>query len=188
MMSEEIYMPEIAFWNTIDVTLAAAEGTNVSYEKQQSIQIDALLQALRYAGPEEIVAFQNRLNQLFAQTDTSHLACAGYLMCGGFQNAEEFDHFRYWLISRGETVYYTALRKPDNLATLVGQQPGFRYGFADFPDIAGILFKRQTGRDLYSYLSYDHDIHDLEELDWDEQDSSSMQRICPRLYAQYWHG
>lgn len=187
-MSEEIFMPEIAFWNTIDVTLAAAEGTSVSYERQQGIQVEALFQALRYAGPEELVSFQNRLNFLFAQTDTSHLACAGYLMSGGFQSAEEFDHFRYWLISRGETVYYAALHKPDNLVNVVKYQAGFRYCFSDFPDIAGVLFQRLTGRDLADYLSYDFEINSLDELDWDERDSSSMQRICPRLFEQYWRG
>lgn len=184
-MSEEIYMPEIAFWNTIDVTLAAAEGTSVSYERQQGIQVDALLQALRYADPVEIVAFQNRMNMLFAQTDKSHLACAGYLMCGGFERAEEFDYFRYWLISRGENVYYTALRQPDDLVNLVKYQPGFRYGFVDFPDVAAVVFQGQTGCELGDYLAND-EVGELEELDWDENDSSSMQRICPKIYAQYW--
>lgn len=187
-MSEDSYMSELSFWNLIDVTLAAAEALTVSYEKQQGIQIDALLQALRHFNPEEIVLFQNRLNQLFAQTDTSHLACAGYLMSGGFNTAEEFDHFRYWLISRGERVYRAALHKPDDLVGLVACQPDFRYGFADFPDIAPILFQRHTGRNLDEYLAHDYYLNSTEELDWDENDSSSMQRICPRLFAQYRRG
>lgn len=186
-MSEAGYMSENEFWNLIDVSLAGAEALSAFYEKQQNIQIDALLQAMRYLNPEEVISFQNRLNQFFFQLDTSHVACAGYIMSGGFDTPEDFDAFRYWLISRGETVFHTVLHRADDLSGLVNSQPDFRYGFADFVKIAPIVFERQTARKLEDYVSYD-DYSDAEELDWDEDDAQSLRRICPRLFAQYWRG
>ena len=134
---------------------------------------------------QDIAAFQNRFSQLMQQSYRQDLWCAAYLMCGGCSD-DGFDYFRSWLLSRGETVFKAALARPDSLANVpVVTAESDYYEFEDFAYVANDIFRLQTGEDLYQYTNGSFTYPPIE-FEWEEEDESSMQRLCPKLYALFW--
>jgi hypothetical protein len=67
--------------------------------------------------PAEIVAAQQVLWDLMAQSYQNPLWAAAYLINGGCSD-DGFDYFRGWLLTQGEAVFAAAVASPDSLASL----------------------------------------------------------------------
>ena len=67
--------------------------------------------------PAEIVAAQQVLWDLLAESYQNPLWAAAYLINGGCSD-DGFDYFRGWLLTQGQEVYDSVLASPDSLASL----------------------------------------------------------------------
>lgn len=67
--------------------------------------------------PAEIVAAQQVLWDLLAESYQNPLWAAAYLINGGCSD-DGFDYFRGWLLTQGQEVYDAVLASPDSLASL----------------------------------------------------------------------
>jgi hypothetical protein len=67
--------------------------------------------------PAEIVAAQQVLWDLLAESYQNPLWAAAYLINGGCSD-DGFDYFRGWLLTQGQEVYHAVLASPDSLASL----------------------------------------------------------------------
>ncbi|MFF5340319.1 DUF4240 domain-containing protein [Streptomyces althioticus] len=135
---------------------------------------------------EEIVAAQQVLWDLMADSYTVPLWAAAYLINGGCSD-DGFDYFRGWLIAQGREVFERAVADPDALADL----PVVRASAADglgleCEAVLGIVRDariRATGRHLPAdaftirYPEPDTSWH------FDFDDHAEMARRLPRLAA-----
>ncbi|QIQ04326.1 DUF4240 domain-containing protein [Streptomyces liangshanensis] len=67
--------------------------------------------------PQEIVATQQVLWDLMADSYRNPLWAAAYVLNGGCSD-DGFDYFRGWLIAQGRTTFERVLDAPDSLAEL----------------------------------------------------------------------
>jgi Protein of unknown function (DUF4240) len=74
-----------------------------------------LVALLRELPANEIVAFQQRLDELLAESFRYSLWGAAVLINAGCSD-DGFEDFRGWLIAQGRQVYEAALQDPDSLA------------------------------------------------------------------------
>ena len=99
-------MAEDQFWHLVDDSLK-----NSVYEDKQEVY---LVEKLSKLSPLEMIGFFLKTMKLFYQSYRNDLWFAGYIMNGGCSDSG-FERFRYWLISKGKSVYYKALYNPDTL-------------------------------------------------------------------------
>ncbi|MFF8532155.1 DUF4240 domain-containing protein [Streptomyces sp. NPDC015532] len=138
--------------------------------------------------PEEIVAAEQVLWGLMAESYTNPLWAAAYMINGGCSD-DGFDYFRGWLIAQGREAFERTVADPDALAEL----PIVRASAVDGLDLAceetlSIVWNAHlaaTGEQL------PHDAFTIRypELDpaWNVafDDHSEMTRRLPRLAALY---
>lgn len=175
MMNEDLY------WQIITESLA-----NTSNQDEQE---EFLVSRIKKLSPNEMIGFRLRTDKLLYDTYTSEMWCAGYIMNGGCSD-DGFEYFRCWVISRGKEVFYKAKENPDSLISETLPDPEhYDYEFESFWYVALTAFEEMTGKELYDYIDYDN-FHTLEgkyphfEFTWQEEDSESMKKICPQLFAK----
>ncbi|WP_105972067.1 DUF4240 domain-containing protein [Streptomyces geranii] len=117
-------MDKVEFWQLIEVARERAADPDAS--GAVAGEASALL-AARPA--EEIVAAQQVLWDLMADSYTNPLWAAAYLVNGGCSD-DGFDYFRGWLIAQGREVFERVVADPDTLAEL----PVVRSAAADGPE------------------------------------------------------
>src|SRR5688572_2821439 len=112
---------------------------------------------------------------------------AAYIMNGGCSD-DGFEYFRNWVISRGREVYYKAKENPDSLISEVHPDIEY-YDFESFWYVALQAFEETTGKELYDYID-EENFNTCEgkypqfEFTWQEEDTESMKKICPQLFAK----
>ena len=177
-------MDEARFWQIISQSLAVAQAENDDIAEQQETQFAALKAALLALDWQDIIAFENRFDQLHFASYRQDLWCAAYLMCGGCSD-DGFDYFRYWLVSRGEAVFQAALANPDSLADypFVSADSDY-YEFEDVGYAAHEAFAEKTGSEMGEYLDNAFTYPEIEFV-WSDEAPKSMARICPKLFAEF---
>ena len=177
-------MDEACFWQIISQSLAVAQAESDDIAEQQEAQFAALKAALLALDWQDIIAFENRFDQLHFASYRQDLWCAAYLMNGGCSD-DGFDYFRYWLASRGEAVFQAALANPDSLADyqFVSADSDY-YEFEDFGYAAHEAFEEKTGSEMSEYLDNAFTYPEIE-FAWSDDDPESMKRICPKLFAKF---
>ncbi|MFC8406814.1 DUF4240 domain-containing protein [Streptomyces griseoincarnatus] len=138
---------------------------------------------------EEIVAAQQTLWGLMADSYTNPLWAAAYVINGGCSD-DGFDYFRGWLIAQGREIFERAVADPDALAEL----PVVRASAADGHDleceevlsIVRNAHLQATGGELpdggwtIRYPELDRS------WSFDFDDHREMTRRLPRLAALHW--
>jgi hypothetical protein len=150
---------------------------------------DRMVDLLASYPPAEIVATQQVLWDVLAESYRLPLWAAAYLINGGCSD-DGFDYFRGWLVMQGESTYQRVLADPDTLADLPAIRAAAAGGreeleCADALGIAWHAHRRATGEQLPAgsftirYPALDPD------WDFDFDDQAEMQRRLPRLSALY---
>ncbi|WP_327673890.1 DUF4240 domain-containing protein [Kitasatospora sp. NBC_00458] len=171
------------FWKLIE---EARSQVPVSDDGGTVARRAAALLALRPV--KEIVAAQQILSSLMADSYRSPLWGAAYMINGGCSD-DGFDYFRGWLITQGRAAFELAITDPDRLAGL----PAVRAFAADGIDIeceealaiAWNAHREATGEELpddASTLQYP-----ALDPDWgfDFDDGDELSRRLPRLAELY---
>lgn len=170
-------MEEEAFWNIV-----ASSLNNTSNEEEQE---SFLIRTIGKLSLPEMIGFKLRTDELLAETYTSKMWCAAYVMRGGCSD-DAFEYFRNWLISRGKDVYKQAKENPDNLVSQIEEGLN-EYEFEGFTYVAGSAFEKKTGKDIYDYIQTDSNAKYPEiDFNWEEENPDSMKALCPRLYEKCW--
>ena len=105
---------------------------------------DALVEMLTTLEVEAIIEFERHLFARKSESYRHDLWLACYLLSEGYASDDGFKDFRSYLISRGRTVFESAVRDPDSLADLIpaGEHPSYE----EFVYSAGIAYQKKTGR------------------------------------------
>ncbi|CAL9644227.1 DUF4240 domain-containing protein [Streptomyces cellulosae] len=171
------------FWQLVDV---ARDQAPDSHDPEDVARRATALLATHPA--EEIVAAQQVLWDLMADSYTNPLWAAAYLINGGCSD-DGFDYFRGWLIAQGREVFERAVADPDALADL----PVVRASAADGHDLEceetlSIVWDahvRATGRQLPddAFTIRYPELDTGWNFSFDEH--AEMARRLPRLSALY---
>lgn len=95
---------------------------------------------------------------------------------------DHFENFRYWLISRGETVFSKAIMDPDSLVEQL-QAGKVNYTFPLFANVAGDALTNHTDKKARKILDNRSKVLMPEiDLSWREDIHKAMEK-CPRLVA-----
>ena len=164
MRKASSFLTEDKFWSIID---AAAIGGNNMEE-----QDDLLFAALEKLSIDELVAFKYYLIKFEVKAYKESLWEAAYLVKGGCAD-DGFEYFRYWLISRGKTVYYNALKDPDSLVEAYkSSDPAYDYEYEGLANIPIEVLEEKYEIDFYEIDgTYDFgEVYDYPEinLEWHE--------------------
>jgi Protein of unknown function (DUF4240) len=131
-------MAEDRFWALIDQTVVES--------KDQGRQLEALRTVLRQLTAAEIEAFELAFQAAQARAYTWDLVYACKLMSvSGLCSDDGFEYFQRWLISRGRTVFETAVADPDSLADAQSNQADGLFDFEDFAYVAAGVWSEKTG-------------------------------------------
>ncbi len=144
--------------------------------------------ALAGRPPSEILATQQVLWDLLAQSYRNPLWAAAYVINGGCSD-DGFDYFRGWLITQGRAVYEAAIASPDSLASvpvvMTAAETGNELECERTMHIAWDAHIKATGmrlpEDAFTIRYPDLD----PEWDFDFDDEAEMGRRLPRLAALY---
>ncbi len=174
-------MQEEQFWQLV----GEAQRNSSNMDEQEAL----LQQSLTTMPLKDVVGFYSRTEQLKNAIYTSEMWCAGYIMNGGCSD-DMFEYFLLWVISCGREVYEAAKENPDNLDNYLTDDDNWEkhYDFESFNYIGIEVFEARTNKDLYDFLG-DMDSGDVDldlELNWDEDEPETMQKICPKLFARFW--
>jgi hypothetical protein len=170
-------MNEEDFWNIIAASL---EHTQAGTEEQYNW----IRQKLTTLTVEEIIEFENQLNQLKIKTCTFPLLIANFII-QSYVSDDVFEDFRLWLIANGKDHFYAALENPDNIAEFCHvddpiediQGQGLYF-------VAKEVYQEKTQRD--DFIEQTKLLHEPEiEMNWPES-SKAFQMLMPRLYKAYW--
>ncbi len=110
-----------------------------------SEQADNLSQLLGELEPQEIVSFNEHLNEKLVEAYRWDLWAVAYIVNGGASD-DGFLYFRGWLLAQGKNYFEAALANPENAAknAVVGE-------FNECEDIlyvANSVYKEATGEDI----------------------------------------
>ena len=104
-------MSDDAFWTLIDQTLAVAAD-------DQERQADELRRRLSALAPDRILAYEIAFERHVDAAYRRDVGGAAYVVNGGCSD-DCFEYFRWWLVSRGRSVYEQVLADPDTLGRFV---------------------------------------------------------------------
>lgn len=168
------------YWQIIENSLDTADSLTE--------QENNLIKELTLLTAEDIIGFKLRTEYLLYQSYQSDLWCAASIMneeC----SEEGFKFFRLWLISQGKEIFTDAMMNTDHLSTYFDE--GFNeddlYEFEQFSLIPDKAFLLNFNQNIYKYIDVDNfkyieDNYPKLEKNWDEENSATLQAICPKLY------
>ncbi|MBF0597923.1 DUF4240 domain-containing protein [Faecalibacter rhinopitheci] len=171
------------YWQIIENSLQDAD----TLEEQQ----ENLFQELSNLTAEDIIGFRLRTEFFMFQSYSNELWCAGSIMNDGCDE-DGFQNFRLWLISQGKEIFSDAMIDADNLAKYF--EDGFNdddlYEFENFSTISNDAFLKIFKNDIHDFIDYENfnyfeeDYNEIE-LNWDEDNITTLQAICPRLFTTF---
>lgn len=169
------------YWQIIENSLQLAD----TLEEQE----ENLIKELSQLTAEDIIGFRLRTEFFMYQSYSNELWCAASIMNDGCSD-DGFQHFRLWLISQGKQIFSDAMVDPDNLSTYF--EDGFNdddlYEFEMFGNVPNEAFLNLFDKDIHDYIDYENFKYFEEdypevELNWDEDNITSLQVICPKLFT-----
>lgn len=128
-------MPPDRFWPIIDD----------SRRDDPADRRGALADALRQSSLEDVIAFEMTYRRLLNAAYTWDLWGAVYVIHGGCSD-DGFEYFRRWLVGCGQSIYETAVAKPDSLADVDPPRgPDGVWEFEGLYYVAGEVFREKGG-------------------------------------------
>lgn len=137
-------LEEELYWHLIEASLQG----NPSLEQQYK----NLVEILTEQKPNTILQFGIRTKVLCNKAQKADLWRAAYIMNSGCSD-DGFDYFKLWLISRGKTVFESALENPDSLS-LFDFEKDTEYEIEMFGEAYVEAFEGTYLRDIQKYVSF----------------------------------
>ena len=170
-------MTEQKFWSIINKSLEQnAPGSDSQYR--------AVAQSLSSLSPDELIGFENQLNEQKAKAFTFPVLMANFIL-QSYINDDIFEDFRLWLISFGELRFNQILQNPDILADVcditdpVDDITGEGLVFAALE-----AYEAQTGKDDFLKQTI-QPVEPEIEYDWPES-TEGLEQAMPGLFKRFW--
>jgi hypothetical protein len=169
------------YWQIIENSLETAD----TLEQQE----ENLIEELSFLAAEDIIGFKLRTDYFMSLSYQNELWCAASIM-NETCDYEGFKKFRAWLISQGKNIYTEAMIDPDRLSHFFDE--GFNeddlYEFECFLHIPEEIFITLYNQNIHNYIDYENfkyleDLYPEMELTWNEEEISTLQLICPKLFT-----
>lgn len=121
------------------------------------------------------------------------LWAVAYTVMGGCSD-DGFDYFRFWLIARGQEIFYAAMENADSLCDVFSElkNPEDKdYPSQEILDYAVInVFENLVGKDFYleeeNYEMHNSPYQNIE-FEWKENDEDSIRKVCPHTFEKWWN-
>jgi hypothetical protein len=167
-------MTEARFWEIIG---------DSAREEDRDRQVAALRASLDKLTASEIEQFDHIFDLMMIRSGAWNLWGAELVAnCGA--SSQGFEHFRRWLISRGEGAFTMVVANPDSLVDVIPEHYVGRPEFEAFGQIARDAWAKKTARnpaDMPMEIA-------TEDLDLGEMFSiepESLKKRYPRLWARF---
>ena len=165
------FMTEQQFWQIIE---NSNKGENLTTELHKLTE-------------DEIFGYRYWWEYFCRQSYTQSLWAVAYTVMGGCGD-DGFDYFRFWIVTRGETVYKNALANADSLCDTFDDCDYPEFEEADYAPWE--VFEEKFGKNPYD-AEADYDLGDktlLEiKFEWHEDDEASIRKVCPKTFDKWWH-
>jgi hypothetical protein len=97
------------FWSLIDEARASVSG---------SARPEKLAEVLARRNDDEVSDFCEKYYEKICDLNQWRLWGAGFVIAGGMSD-DSFHYFRSWIVGKGETVFETAMKEPDELGPYI---------------------------------------------------------------------
>lgn len=168
-------MNENEFWSIIDRAIKVS-GNNPD-EKEE-----ALTTEIMKLTPKEIFEFAKLFDEKNSKAYRWDLWGAAYIINGGCGD-DSFMDFRASLICMGETIYESALKNPDSLASVEFDDPEEDLFFEGYQYIAFTAYEDKTEEEMPDTEVDSSENPEGEE--WSEESEDDLHRICPNLFEKH---
>lgn len=111
------------------------------------VQLVELERILCLFKSEEIISFYRVFQDLMNESYHFDLWAAAYIINDGCTE-DEFDYFRGWLISQGETVFTNALADPESLVDVIPEKSEEKTFFENIIYAAGRVYFRRLDEEI----------------------------------------
>jgi len=187
MSADELQgLSENRFWQIISQSLDGTDSIDLTMERQTKL----LEQELHQLSYDEFADFASHFHKNYGDACRNDLWVVAYVVMGGCSDGCFMD-FRTSLVTRGQVVYYAALRDPDSLCSEFekipkGEIPLWEYYFSNQFDAR---FGAEAYSKVYELRSFDkfgpNRLRDPENQ-WSGDDDASMKKICPKVFEKWW--
>ena len=170
-------MTETQFWQYVTTTEPLASSDELATK---------LTEKLTALSDDDLAAFDKFFSLKMRDSYTWRLWGAAFII-SGCNSEYAFAEFRCWLISRGQSAFEQALKKPDSLSTLTisTDKDGFYSPYLEEYDlIAGQIFENRTEQELPYVPSGQNQPFGKRFNDKRKHLKSSY----PALFDKYWQG
>lgn len=158
------------FWRVVETGRSEAGANDDAFLAHVTDQ-------LRGLPVEEIASFEQIQDDLLDHAYRNDLWAAAYIINGGCSD-DGFLYFRAWLVSRGRSVYESALADPASLEDAIVLDPAWDAELESFLYVARQLYESRTGTDM---PRRDKPFPRLTGPDWEEE---SVDDMYPGLAAK----
>lgn len=128
-------MTEDEFWDIIERSQAVTQDLQMFRLEENE---------LNHLDYDALVKFEHHFQTLLDRSYTWDLWAAAYIINGGCSD-DGFEYFRDWLISKGRSVFYSALENPE---TLIDVAIPFETEFESFRYIVSEVAEERFGKPL----------------------------------------
>jgi hypothetical protein len=121
------------------------------------------------------------------------LWAVAYVVLGGCSN-DGFDYFRYWLVTRGKSVYMKAIQDADSLFDEFEGLTDDEY--PQWEEVSYVymeVFENKFNKDFYDAEEESQKTIEYEEIhrpeisfEWDGVDEDSIRNVCPKTFDKWW--
>jgi len=128
-------MDQSTFWGLIDSARNKAAG-----DTEEMAEI--LVNTLGGRSVEDIIAFEKLLDQYSRKAYDARLFAAASIL--DEMSDDDFDYFRFWLISRGEQAFLECVKNPEALAEVA--EPDEPVTAEEIGSVPSRAYERKTGK------------------------------------------
>jgi hypothetical protein len=180
-------LSEDRFWEIIERSLDGTGSAGLTMDWQtQSIEQE--LQQLSY---DEFVDFLRYFRIHYGNAYRNDLWAVAYVVMGGCSD-DCFMDFRTWLVTRGRSVYFAALRDPDSLCSEFdklpdGEIPLWEYYFEGQFDARFGDAESDKVYELHNFAEFAASQPLDPENKWMSSDEDSIKKQCPLVFEKWWN-
>lgn len=164
-------MKEEIFWKIIDQSASSSD------------QYESLRLKLNELGREDLVGFQNQLNEKVAQACKFPLLEANFTI-SSYVSDDGFREFRAWLVAQGSQKFFNALADPETIADWLNRDDVDNLDGDLILSVAQEAYEGKFEDDFLDKVKFERDPQITQ--DWPENKKEYREK-WPKLVEKFWN-